>query len=259
MSFTKRMFSQNLRPRDSSHLVVEDIDTVRDPLGDEILIDSIRREVERNYVSHAEIAGILEQFGASDVADYVRKYKYPSNISVRNGDFGEIITGAIHRQVKRYCVPILKLRWKQQPNQPVQGADVVGFRFTSTPITIVVSEVKTRTGRARSIGKEAHESLNKILPDRLGEVISFIYARLQDTNPALASQVVVLLDPKTDKHIERSLSLVQDESTWNENILDDLRPLVTDNTLASVVRIPSLGTIIDLAYGELEVPLASDD
>jgi hypothetical protein len=45
--------------------------------------------------------------------------------------------------MRRWCVPVLKLRYKQSPNQPVQGADVIAFQLRRDPPVVAVPEVKT--------------------------------------------------------------------------------------------------------------------
>ncbi|MFC9760025.1 hypothetical protein [Streptomyces sp. NPDC056921] len=106
---------------------------------------------------------MFDDLGTPEVADYLRANKFPADIKVRHGDSGGIVTADLYRKVRRWCVPILKLRYKQTPNQAVQGTDVLAFRFRQTPQVIAVPEVKTRATRKRALGTEAYDSLEKVL------------------------------------------------------------------------------------------------
>lgn len=203
------------------------------------------RELERNYVTPGELEAIFDDLGAPEVAEHLRRNKYPTQKSIRNGDFGEALTAALYRRVRRCCVPVLKLRYKQRPNQPVQGVDVIGFRLREDPPVVVVPEVKTRTDRRLNVGVEAHESLEKVLVD-LPQAITFVVARLNDRGIELASRVAQLL--KTAYVVERHIVLVNDDTAWSETIVERLGGKVTDETNVTIMRIPKLADVITKAY-----------
>lgn len=102
-------------------------------MTDTDVMEQLGREVARNYLTPGELARIFDDLGAPEVADYLRVSKFPSTTRVRHGDFGEIVTAALYRRVRRWCVPILKLRYKQTAEQAVQGTDVMAFRFRQNP------------------------------------------------------------------------------------------------------------------------------
>jgi hypothetical protein len=212
---------------------------------DDQLIEWLGRELERNYVTPGELGLIFDDLGAPEVAEHLRKNKFPTQISVRNGDFGEAITAAWYRRVRRWCVPVLKLRYKHRPNQPVQGVDVIGFRLRTDPPVIAVPEVKTRTTKKLDIGVEAQMSLEKVLLD-LPQAITFVVARLNDRGIALAARIAELLKRPYD--LERHIVLVSDDDIWSEEIIDRLEPKVTQETSVSVMQIPALADLITKAY-----------
>ncbi len=87
---------------------------VPDPATDEDdVITRLGHELRRNYIGPAEIADILEQFDAGMLARHLREHKLPAPTSVRHGEFGDALSGAIFRRTRRYCVLVLKLRYKQ--------------------------------------------------------------------------------------------------------------------------------------------------
>lgn len=140
-------------PTSEGLLELHILEAVSDDDG-EALTQWLGREPHRNYVAPGELEAIFEDLGAPDVAEHLRRNKFPTTVAVRNGDFGEALTAALYRRVRRWCVPVLKLRYKQTPNQPVQGADVIAFRLRCDPPAVAVPEVKTRTdGRGRRTGR----------------------------------------------------------------------------------------------------------
>jgi hypothetical protein len=203
------------------------------------------RELERNYVTPGELEAIFDDLGAPEVAEHLRRNKFPTQTSIRNGDFGEAVTAALYRRVRRWCVPVLKLRYKQRPNQPVQGVDVIGFRLREDPPVVAVPEVKTRTDRRLDVGVDAHESLEKVLVD-LPQAITFVVARLNDRGIALASRVAQLL--KTPYVVERHIVLVNDDTAWSDTITERLGSKVTAETSVTIMRIPKLADVITKAY-----------
>ena len=92
-------------------------------------------ELLRNYLSPAAVTALeaaFDDLGMPQVADHLRAQTFPSEDKVPAGDFGEMLGAAIFRRARRYCVPVLKLRFKYRPNQPVQGVDFIAFRLRSS-------------------------------------------------------------------------------------------------------------------------------
>lgn len=254
MSFVARWLEVHARPADdASPLAVEDVTTACDPRTDPDLLRALGHELRRNYVAQEEAALVLEDLQLPSVAAYLRANKYPTVQRIRTGEFGEILTGLLFRQVKRYCVPILKLRWKQAPDQPMHGTDNIGFRFSSVPPLLAVPEVKTATKRSKQIAVRANADLSRILRDRLGPSLAFVYARLASTNPTLASRVIVLLDTsRTARTIERHLVVVHDRAAWRDDVLSAVRPTIKQPTQATIVQIDDLAGLIKAAFDAAE-------
>jgi Cap4 SAVED domain len=247
VGFVSRWLMTTPRESDGSALAVEDLAPIAGVSDDE-LADALGRELRRNYVEPDELAALLEKLGAAVVAQHLRDHKLPSETNQRHGDFGEVLAAAIFRHSRRYCVPILKLRYKQRRNLPLPGADVLAFRFSGPRPVVAVTEVKTRSNRQHDVLVEAVESLGKIIPGSLPEAISFVHARFRRTNPVLADRITGLLAPTSDHLVERFLVVVHEKSTWRDDVIETAKPLIKDATTTLVVHLAGLATLVKNAY-----------
>ncbi|MFI1177627.1 Hachiman antiphage defense system protein HamA [Streptomyces melanogenes] len=221
-------------------------------LGDEELMEQLGHEVARNYLRPGELGLIFDDLGVPAVADYLRVSKFPEKTAVRHGDFGEIVTAALYRRVRRWCVPILKLRYKQTANQAVQGTDVLAFRFRQEPAVIAVPEVKTRATRKRTLGAEAYDSLEKVL-DRLDESIAFAMNRCADRgHEFLAKRLAELLARPLDRVVERHMLFVHDAGVWKDDVVELLAAKVSQPTELTVVKIDGLQDFVARVYKAAE-------
>jgi hypothetical protein len=150
--------------------------TEGESLEEDALYGYLGHELLRNYVVPGELAAIFRDLDVPEVADHLVKHKFPTVERIHNGDFGEAPTGALFRRMRRWCVPILKLRYKQRPNQPVQGADLLEFRLRLSPPVVAVPEVKTRTSKRLDVAVSASSSLEQVLEDLPSSVL-FVAAR----------------------------------------------------------------------------------
>lgn len=212
-------------------------------------------ELVRNYFSPANravLARALKDLGADELAAHVLKNKFPDDPKVRIGEFGEALVGAILRKIRRYTVPILKLRFKHRPNAPVQGADLVAFRLSVQPPVIAVPEVKTRSRRQRpdfDVGKEAYASLAGAL-STLDASIEFVATRLLDQgNQALGVRVMALLADES-KVVERHVFVVHEDDQWDARVVDRLGGVVTESTEATIIRMREVRERIATTYAQ---------
>lgn len=221
----------------------EDVDpaSVDEWLGHELL---------RNYLAPDQLdllESTFDDLGMPDVAEHLRRHTFPSDVSVRNGDFGEALGAAMFRRTRRYCVPILKLRFKHRPDQPVQGVDFIAFRLRHDPPVVAAPEVKTRTTRDLDVGAKAEKSLARVIND-LPNAILFCASQLRQRGSVLGVHIAALLDKGFD--LERHILLVHDEEVWDDRILGRLAGAVSERTEATVVRVPELAALITRAYAE---------
>lgn len=221
-------------------------------LDDAELLEQLGHDVARNYLNPSELALVFDDLGSPEVAAYLRVNKFPTRTAVRHGDFGEIVTAALYRRVRRWCVPILKLRYKQTPNQAVQGTDVLAFRFRQTPPVIAVPEVKTRATRKRDLGREAYDSLEKVLV-RLDESIHFAMVRCAERDHQfLVRHLAGLLRRPRERVVERHMVFVHDALAWRDDVVDLLAGVVTQRTELTVVKIRHLQDFVARVYQAAE-------
>jgi hypothetical protein len=221
-------------------------------IKDEELMDRLGHDVARNYLNPNELAPVFDDLGVPEVADYLRANKFPSDIKVRHGDFGEIVTAGLYRKVRRWCVPILKLRYKQTPNQAVQGTDVLAFRFRQTPPVIAVPEVKTRATRKLDLGTEAYDSLEKVLV-RLDESLHFALACCSMRGHSfLVRHLGNLLRHPQERVVERHMVFVHDAQVWKDDVVTRLAGVVTQRTELTVVKISGLKDLVARVYQAAE-------
>ncbi len=221
--------------------------TADETVDEDTLYDYLGHELLRNYVVPGELEMIFRDLGVPEVADHLANHKFPTLDSIRTGDFGEAMSGALFRRARRWCVPILKLRYKQRPNQPVQGADFLGFRLRQSPPVVAVPEVKTRTDKRLNVGVEASTSLDHVL-EELPSSVEFVVARLLEQHSALAPRVAQLLDEGYT--VERHIVLVHDDGQWDDRISERLAAAEDEPTQLTVIRLANLKNIIDKSFAE---------
>lgn len=223
-----------------------------DDIDDKELMDRLGHDVARNYLNPNELAPVFDDLQAPEVANYLRTNKFPTSTTIRHGDFGEIVTAGLYRKVRRWCVPILKLRYKQRPEQAVQGTDVLAFRFRQEPPAVAVPEVKTRATRKLDLGTEAYDSLEKVL-DRLDESLHFALARCIERNhPFLVRHLGSLLRRPQERVVERHMVFVHDAQVWKDDVVTRLAELVTQRTELTVVKINGLKDFVARVYQAAE-------
>lgn len=229
-------------------------EVIADPAAEGDDLDAwLGHELMRNYFTPDNRAVLVETLKGLDLpglAEWVLTKKLPSKDMVRIGEFGEAFVGAVLRKLRRYTLPILKLRYKHTPDDPVKGADLLAFRLSSRPPVVAVPEVKTRTLRKKPdhyVGREAHKSLGSALRT-LDSSIEFVGARLIDQgNLPLATRVLALLT-ETPKQIERHVFVLHEDSQWTDRVVKELGEVVTETTEFTVIRMQQLKERIATTY-----------
>lgn len=234
-------------PEEVSAVLDIQVVTADETVDEDVLYDYLGHELLRNYVVPGEMEAIFRDLGVPEVADHLASHKFPTLDSIRTGDFGEAMSGALFRRARRWCVPILKLRYKQRPNQPVQGADFLGFRLRQSPPVVAVPEVKTRTDKRLNVGVEASTSLDHVL-EELPSSLEFVVARLLEQHNTLAPRVARLLDEGYT--VERHIVLVHDDGEWDDRISERLAEAEDEPTQLTVIRLANLKEIIQKSFAE---------
>lgn len=217
-------------------------------LDDEALIAMLGRELRRNYVDPKALEVLFDDLGAPEVAAHIRNRVLPTDTKVRIGEFGETVATALFRLSYRYSVPILKLRFKDSPNDPMKGTDLLAFRLRATPPVVAAPEVKTHTQTRRrlELGEKAEHSLSIALV-RLDESINFVVRMLtMRGHTALAVSIGrIMLGTRI---VERHMVFVHESCSFSQEMMTRLEAALAGPTTAHVLRRERLAELIDAVY-----------
>lgn len=221
-------------------------------LDDVALVDILGHELRRNYVGPGQLEVLFDDLGAPDVAAHIRSRVLPHDGKVRIGEFGETVATALFRLTYRYSVPILKLRFKSAPNDPMKGTDLLAFRLQATPPIVAVPEVKTHTQKRKrlNLGKDAEYSLSIAL-QRLDESINFVVRMLNERGQtALAVRIgKVMLGTRT---VERHMVFVHEDCSFDNEMMTRLEAVLPEPTTAHVLRRDELLTLVNATFTAAE-------
>ena len=160
-------------------------DQIRQPLADAVL----------EHHSHRErVAARLTALGHDRTAAWIRQ-QLPRDDRTRKGNFGEVVSSEHLCQRYGYVMPVFKLRYRDNPELPMRGEDVVAFKMTSSQIdAVVIGEAKTVRRFATQTVLDAHERLRTAYnprPMTLSMLAEILYGMEQ---MALAEQVDIVSD-----------------------------------------------------------------
>jgi hypothetical protein len=125
-------------------------DQIRQPLADAVL---------EHHIHRARVADRLTRLGYARTADWIRQ-QLPTDDRTRKGNFGEVVWSEHLCQRYGYRMPVFKLRYRDNPELPMRGEDIVAFKMTSSQIdAVVIGEAKTVHKFAAQTVLTAHERL----------------------------------------------------------------------------------------------------
>jgi hypothetical protein len=208
-------------------------------LDDDALVAMLGRELRRNYVDPKALEVLFDDLGAPEVAVHIRERVLPADNKVRIGEFGETVATALFQLSYGYSVPILKLRFKDSPNDPMKGTDLLAFRLRATPPVVAAPEVKTHTQKHRSLdlGKKAEYSLS----------IDFVVRMLTiEGQTALAARIGrIMLGTRI---VERHMVFVHESCSFSQEMMTRLEAALAGPTTAHVLRREGLAELINAVY-----------
>lgn len=153
---------------------------------------------EAIFVHHndpEELRANLEALGYAELAQALDKR--PRNSNTRKSNFGEILAAEYLRQSEGYQIPIYRLRYNPNPESPMKGDDVLGFKFGvagGTDREIVVVEAKVRGHFASSVVTEACDQLGRGHRPRPKSVLFVVTILRNEGRHPEANQVLTFLD-----------------------------------------------------------------
>lgn len=177
---------------------------------------------------------ILKQRYGNRDKSYLRSYLEntvfpPLNSTVekntRRGDWGEIITGLVLRDIRSIETSLIKLRYKLNHKKSSFGIDVFGVQFdhSGTVTGICVCETKTKITYDKHIGKKAYESLSYNDTNSIATIASFLSNRYYEMGDyEKAQQFDEIICEPTRFPTNHSIFLIHEKSLWKDEILDEL-------------------------------------
>lgn len=147
----------------------------------------ILREIVRDHLVGLDI---IERMGGYQKAAAVLRNKFPTYLSVRSGDMGEILATEYVTQKTDYTVPIKRLRYKDDRNTSMRGDDFIGIRKSDTTLGVLKGEAKSRISLSESVVQEADESLMKNSARPNPSTLAFISTRLREAGDDDLAQVL---------------------------------------------------------------------
>lgn len=159
-----------------------------DKAKDDELICELQKNILRAYCFPAYFQQKRRNLDRKGLETYIKGNVIPNNanridLSVRNGDFGEIFVSLIIEYFYKK-EPFYKLRWKVNSDKSVFGTDIVAFDSLDNPTEISYYEVKTRKNplKKEPLNKDcnefitviAYKSLEKDMNSNTEAILDFI-------------------------------------------------------------------------------------
>ena len=191
------------------------------------IVDALAALVARNKSDPDVTSDLLSALGWSPAVAALRE----GRVSVRKGDFGEVLVTEAAEAFDGAVVPVRKLRYQIDPNQTLPGSDVVAFVLNDRGEidTLDFIESKYRASPPLNVAVDAHD---QIAADRLngyGTTLSFIANRLNEQASHLYGPFMRFLEDRGVQDTMTTVGLSFDETRWDEAVatrLDELPNLL---------------------------------
>lgn len=225
----------------------------------EDLVDALATWVADNKTDPAVTADLLEAAGWAVAGAAVA----PGRISVKRGDFGEVLAAEAIKAFDGLVIPISKLRYQIDPNQTLPGADIVGFDLDDDGDVngLHFSESKYRTVPPKAIIVEAIEQLADDRQRQFATTIHFLANRLRETNLDLYERFVSYLKKRDDRTDSYSVCLTCDDEKLTNDLIDEVDdlPEVLQPMMLRVVPLHAAVDLIDAVCAKLTYDLDPAD
>jgi len=191
---------------------------------------------------------------------YLEDHVFPGEkrISVRVGNFGEVLASTFLIDFENFWFPIYKLRYREKKDWAMRLTDLCLIkRLNRVKPLVCYGEVKTISGNCdKDIAIKGHDSLvlgevKDILSDP--EILHFISTILYETHRFEEAKFISGIEVDSIKYDKRhDLFIVHSREKWTDEILDRLEGYPLDQRLVNfttkVVLISQLRDIIDTTY-----------
>lgn len=184
-------------------------------------------------------------------------------VSLRRGDFGEVIAAEAIEALDSLVVPIHKLRYQIDPDQALPGSDIVAIAQSTTGEIeyLHFCESKFRSNPRTGAIVEAIEQLDRYRYEKFATTINFIAHRLHETDAQLYSQFMRYLMSRTARTDTYGVCLTCDSVQWNEAVLEAVLELddLLQPLLIRIITIDDSNDLVDQVCDMLELDLIEDD
>lgn len=218
------------------------------------------------YVDPEYLAAILQREGFDGTAKLLEE-RFPSTenklaANVRIGDFGEVITQAVFKDLYDLQIPVIKIRYKTNWDKAAFGVDVIAFRLNDTDPTgdsIVFAEVKASSQKSYGV-RDVFEEVEDLATEgqsetrqKMRNAVRFVSERLfEQGQHELEQRIYRFLDCYTNPEFVEAFVpfLVRDKRTWGEDALEGitLNSLDPDNVRLFIFLVDDMGKAVRAAY-----------
>ena len=155
------------------------------------------------------------------------------NLSVRRGDFGEMLAAEAAEAFDGSIVPVRKLRYQIDPSQTLPGSDVVALivDHNDNIVNLDFIESKYRGNPPSGLAVDAYYQILDDRAERYVTTLNFIAHRLSELDSSLYASFLRFLEDRDIAETYTTVSLSFDKRNWKESIatqLDDVTDLIPD-------------------------------
>lgn len=196
-------------------------------------------ELRNNYIEEHILEKAISGTGLAK-KEYLEKMIFPDpNIpqgaAIMSGEFGELLVYDYIDYVLKYYVPRIRYLNKVNPNTPIHGSDVIGYKIKignqpSKDDELLVAEVKTRS----TVSGDKTKACTKIVTDaitdsnkdrvRVGESLNAEKLKLLSRNRIEEANIVERFQNKTDNpyKLEFFAVAVMDNELYSDQVVLDV-------------------------------------
>lgn len=178
-------------------------------------------------------------------------------LTLRRGDFGEVVAMGWLEDFSNLVVPVKKLRLQIRPAQSLVGTDAVGFEVYDGAVVgahFLESKLRTTAAFLDSVGVQAYKQLVHDRADHFREILQFVHEWLFNFEHDLVEPVTVYLqtldNPDDDSH---EIVLLVERDVWDEAVLTNLDGEGGElpNCSTHVLLAESLGSLVEKAFAKI--------
>lgn len=160
-------------------------------------IENIRRLIPRHYFLPQRLRKRLERLGRPKTAAATLR-ALPKTKRGRSGDLGEILATEYVNRKLPFCVPILRMRWKDGRELALRGDDVLAVWVDgSKRIHFLKGESKSRNNLSQSTIDEALKALRSNRGRPKADTLNFVVHLYEARQDELADILDAYLTTKT--------------------------------------------------------------